>query len=466
MRRTRFMSLFFLVLAVSFLFLPEFRQGLFIPQLARSLDSSGDWSVAFSRQIAAITRDARQQQDPRILAFAALHAADAAESDRLASQAVSRDPSLTWIYYRMADRHHKTPYPAAWMAKLKAWDPENAVPHLWEAGQIFEAKKLSAYSSNKPEALAELAKQAEWREVMARAFAAPKYDNYLRQDFELHRNLMGRYGISDPFTVAFPLITYPIPNLLNLRSYSNLVLGKLGKEAEDAGRTQEAMNHYWSVARFTERILLDGTTLIEIFIAARLQEDSYGRLAPLLRKTGREQEAGTLEFVVLLRKQFIESTYRGKDPLSHSANYDWAALVVLVSIGLVYMFAVITFMCLVYVNAKRWVRPEKKGRLYQFFTTAENYMPILLFAACLALYVSYYPYARNFQYYMTATGRVTDFESLFYNTLPIPGLFYGHQGVPLGNPFVPYAWYALGGIALVVALALVTRRREPSGSET
>jgi len=86
-------------------------------------------------------------------------------------------------------------------------------------------------------------------------------------------------------------------------------------------------------------------------------------------------------------------------------------------------------------------------------------MPVLLFLACAGLYLSYYPYAQNFHHYMTATGEIHDFEPLFFNVFPNYGAPPGHNALPVGNPFRPYAWYALVGLILAVLAAIPYHRR-------
>jgi hypothetical protein len=99
------------------------------------------------------------------------------------------------------------------------------------------------------------------------------------------------------------------------------------------------------------------------------------------------------------------------------------------------------------------------GRLYQLAIIGQNYAPVLLFLVCLSLYISYYPYAQNFKHYMTATGETYGLEPFFYNVFPTLGSVPGAIELPAGNPFRPYVWYALAGVALVVLLRLLSRRR-------
>jgi hypothetical protein len=152
----------------------------------------------------------------------------------------------------------------------------------------------------------------------------------------------------------------------------------------------------------------------------------------------------------------------GKDPLAQSSNYNWGALTVHFFAALTSVFGIITLLIVLYVNAKRWVRPEKKGQLYQMLTGAENYVPIMLFLSCLGLYVSYYPYAQNFHHYMSATGEIHDFEPLFFNVLPNFFGPPGKVGLPVEDPFLPYIWYALAGLGLVVLVPRLFGRRASS----
>lgn len=450
MRKTRFMSLFFLVLGLAFFFVSEFRQALQVPAVRRQLEMG-----VFKVGPAALVRDAEQEGDARTLAFVALNSPDQEERARLAGQAVSLDPSLTWIYYWLATRNPRPAQAREWTDQLQAWDPENAIPYLLEAELLREERKDDWPGWGELDAWAE---ETEWRQAMEKAFAAPRYDSYINRWFELQRSLLREQEWDDPLSMIAGLAGYPIPSLLNVLAYGNLQVDKLGKEAEEAGRLREAEQHYWAVAHFGERMQLGGRSFIDQAIALAQRIKAYEALAPLLRRTGREDEAASLEHATERLEQ-VKARWRGKDPLTHSSHYDWSALMVYISAGLVVIFGGLTLVSLLYVNAKRWIRREKKGRVYQLFTILENYAPVLFFVACLALYVAYYPYARNYEYYMTASGEIYNFEPFIFNSFPLYGLSPFAEYLPLENPFQPYIWYALGGVALVVVLMLVSRRR-------
>lgn len=464
MRRTRFMSLLFLALALAFFCVPEFRQSFHVPMF--SLGES-EWLMRAGSvdpgRLETWAREAEQQRDAPTLAFVALRHPAEQERARLADAAVALDSSLTWIYWNPPQRPLDPKLVEEQIARLKAWDPDNAIPYLYEAEQIFARQIQSRLrGGNESEVLG---KESAWRELMAKAFAAPRYDPYTTRRFEVERALFRRHGLDKPVFVLASLAAYPLPYWYNLRAYGKLFVLKLGEEAERAGRQPEALGHYWTVAHFGERLNLQGRSLIEKLQGEYLQSEAYPRIVPLLRRMGRTDEAASVEYA-LQQLQQQKAIRSGKEPLAQSTNFYWAALLVHVFLGLVVVFGLLTALCIGYVNAKRWVRPEKKGRLFGFFLAAENYACVLLFLSCLSLYVSYYPYARNFRHYMSAIGESHHFEPFFYNVLPSYTLVWNPTDLLIENPFRSYAWYALGAVVLACLFALVTRPRAPAPPPT
>jgi hypothetical protein len=398
---------------------------------------------------------AREHRDAKTLAFAAMQSPGGEkELLGLAGEAVALDPQFTWIYpnvylrLRLNDKGLNTPVQARQlMVKLQAWDPDNALPYLHEGEILF----FRINASHQPPNLDELAKETEWRSVMEKAFAAPRYDSYAQREFDLERSWLIEHNMAKPTTMFLMVANSPIPNLLNIKTYSNLLTQKLGKEAEDTGNLPEAMDYYWKAAHMGEKIRLGGRSLIAELIGINIQKNAYQRLIPVLRRTGHADQAASLQFVLDQTQQYLDSR-SGKDPLTQSLNYSWAALLVGVFDALVLSFGVLTVLSLVYVNAKRWVQKREQGRLYQLVSGAQLYLPILLFLACLGLYLSYYPFAQNFHHYMTAPGQFYDLEPFPYNVIPSTDLTRGSTGLPIGNPFRPYVWFALAGM-LIVALA-------------
>jgi hypothetical protein len=462
MRRTRFMSVLFLVLAASYFAMPQFRQAIETPWLMRRIEN-GDFDSLRISQAQQWKADAESHHDAHLLAFIALSTDDMREATRLADLAVAADPKYAWVYYHVfgRDNRRKLPETLALAKKIQAFDPDNAVGYLMEAEHVRESngsftKLLVPTKASYEERFA----QTEWRELMQKAYAAKKYDSYSIARFDLERHVLHEKGLDNPIRVALSLATYPIPNLLNIREYANLRTNYQGKNAADAGNSKEALDHYWAVARFGERMQLGSNLIIEQVIATSVQEIAYKPLMDLLRKTGETQSADSIQY----SSDFLQRRtdfFRGKDILSQSATYTWNAILVNVFLGLTMAFAALTVLSILYVNVKRMWRAHKKGSLYGGITIAENYFPILLFIFSTGLYISYYPYARNFQHYMTAAGEMHDLESVFYNTISLPVVMPRFLQLSVGNPFVPYVWYALGAIAIVVAAQFLVPERKP-----
>ncbi len=459
MKQIRSMSLLFLVLALAFFLVPEFRQGLQAP-LAASDD--GMWLERLARiapeKLGRMAAAAEQQHDVETLAFVALRAKDGEERFRLAGRAASLDRAYTWLHWNQGDKEAADPHWDERRAKLQAWDADNAIVHLFVADRIHSQRNLKRFPSNDPPT-ADLAGETEWRGAMARVFSAPRYDSYVRRRFQLERAVFRRHGLDQPLNVIGSMASYSLPNLQSIRQYAALMVS-LGREAEKAGRVQEALGSYWVVARFGEIMEVQGAVLIEKLVGASLKYKAYEVLAPALKAAGRGDEAMALDHSMRLQRH--QSDVRsGRDPLAQSSNYHWSVLMVHFFAGLVLLFSALTLLTIAYLSAAGPLNLKRDGGVYRLCLAAQNYAPMMLFLACLALYTSYYPYSQNFRHYMTAAGEISDFEPFFYNAFPTFGGVPGRSQIPLGNPFALYGWFAAAGVALMLAFSGLRRRRGP-----
>jgi hypothetical protein len=466
------MSLLFLLLSAAFFLLPQFRQAMLLPFIYESVENlrPAPFATIPAEKLHAWAREGESQRDAPTLAFVALRTRDAKEGARLADLAVSLDPKLGWIYHSMISvtGERKSKQSLEWARKLQQFDPENAIGYLQEAEHFRENSEVFSRSQNlaQPEWDKRL-QQTAWRAAMEKAFAAPRYDGYNLRRFLLERTFMRDRGMATPMRLVYSIASYPIPNLLNIREYANLVVLKLGKDAENAKRTKEALEHYWKVAHFGERMQLGpGASLIEQLMAMAVQRIAYVPLAALLRSSGQGDAAATLDYIDAEMKRRTEAL-AGRDLLALTSNAMWNGLLVAIFVALVVILGAATLLSVAFVNLKRWFRKDKQGVTYATVTTAENYLPVGWFIVCLGLYISYYPYARNFQHYMVAFGDMNNLESVVFNSLALPWAFLPGQQLPLGNPFLPYAWYALGALVLAVVLAFAGGRPpKPAGGTT
>ncbi len=498
MRRTRFMSWFFLVLSLAFFMVRDFRYALEAPLADYYWQSQLSFAVLMegtpppsrlenlytlqryvtTEKLIALADQAVRAGDSDFVAFAALNLPPSeTQTDglRLADSAVRANPKLTWIYFFLgtralyADRRSQNPdsiYDSLdeRANALIAFDPGNTVPHLFKA-QMIQARRGKSWPSftpykkgpADPEYLNALAQETEWRKEMDAAFAAPRYESYYNQNFDLLRRVLLQRHWDHPAVVVTLFETVPIPNLLWLRTYANLLVLKFGVEAEGKGRLNEAIDFYRRTDSFANRVRLQAPTLIERLIAVACQLIAHERLIPALKKAGKQTEADLLTYE---DQQTKEDLKRNRFIYGGNTHEDWSVLLVCISAGLVVAFALLTVLLVLYVNAKRWIRADKKGRLFEFLTTAENYAPILLFASCLSLYLNFVPYARDFNYYMTTTNQYSTFPPQFNAYLyPQFDVMSNSHLVP-ANAFMDYVPYALAGLLILTIVTAVSLLRK------
>jgi hypothetical protein len=465
------MTLFFLALSVAFFFVQDFRWGLCSQSLFFLEGGEGSPARRFAQlclaseeDFSALGQTAEQSGDAALLAFAALHpgsAGDAARA-RWADRAVAKDPQYTWLYYHLASgKMFDAGEPAVaaqlapWVDKGLAADPDNAAVWLQRA-ELLRAqtkdwpKRTGPVLTPDSPLFQGLAAQTEWLAAMERAYAAPRYDTYVQKRFELERAVLRQHGLASPSVMLFFVSSYPIPNLLNVREYADFRVKQLGAKAEQARRLDDALAHYRTVVAFGKRMRVSGLSLIEELIGMAVELIGSEPLLPALQKAGRAHEAALVE-LERADLQRARTRIRGEDPIALTSNYYWSALSVLMSGMAVVLFGALTLLCVLYVNLKQWIRRQKRGRIYQLMTVAENYLPVLLFLSCAALYLTFRPYATNFHYYMTATGQITGLEPFFTNVFPNPIVLPRGYYLPVEEPFGAYLWWALGfGLAAVI----------------
>jgi tetratricopeptide (TPR) repeat protein len=484
MRRTRFMSWIFLVLSLAFFRVHDFRAALEAPLISLLPDYSkvvapevygnpgplgGLWKLyTLDRYVSAAQLDRMAQEaelrgDSQFMAFAALHLPAKEQGDhvfRFADRAVAMDPKLTWLYVCLLDRFHDEVGTAdlakqvgARIDKLLAWDADNSVPYLLRAQliRVSAGKGWTAVSKDPARIRALLEQHLEWQREMKRAFARPRYETYALQRFALERKIMREHGWDHPLVLLMETgkIGYPV---FDTREYATniLVLG-IGAHAEAMGEVEKALNNYRQAARFGEIMRLQGHTYIEQLLGMANQRSAYLLMVPALEKAGQKSEAATIDYA---NKQALnELNVHWKDPLDQTSNYGWAALVMSLFAGLVWVFFLASLVSVTYVNAKRWIRREKKGRLYQVMTVGENYAPLLLFISSLVVALSYAPYAQNYSDYMDQaelSGKLNLWENIFPNF----GMLY-RPNLPLQDPYPGYFSFVLVSFLLLGLVALL-----------
>lgn len=446
-----------LLLSLALIAVSGFRQALFtisVP-IETNLGQDGFFST---RTLARIERQGIAQGDARTLAFVALHHPDTNEAANAAEKAIALDSRLTWISARFARAYPLEHNPAPWIARLQAWDPDNAFPYLLQAGAFFDRGPFAGWMSRPSlELRRALLAEPDFRLPMRKAFAAPKYDSYAAQSFELDRAVLQQQGWDRPDMLMFAEASRPIPNLFVIRTYAEYLVKDLGGSAVKAGQDEEAAAQYRSVAQFGAR-MQRASTDIERLIAMTVRQISYEHLLPLLRHQGRTEEAALLESELAdLHEAFgLSREYRSIEGAASRA-----ATLVLISGVAVLVFALAALAWLGSLILLRW--KENASNLLNRFASVAGIAPPLLLFASLSLYGAYYPYQRHIGQFKSA-GQVSRDLGPFWGALaelwmPQPQF----PGIGLTMMIWPTVWCIVVGVIGTIILRWVASRRESDG---
>jgi hypothetical protein len=411
---------------------------LFVPDLRQALSVTfSSWQAEFVPRDETATweklgREAEARGDAEAMAFVAMRLPDVNgdrfdEAVSLAEHAVSKDPSLTWTYYFLAQRKSDTrfrgaPHPEL-TQNLEEWDPKNAVPYLAEADAIASAHSNDPQwrvwpniNSPKPEDVARLrGRDPRWLELMGRAFAALTYDAYFDRRLDLDLRVMQRLGMVDPQrAVNAYIFGRRLPNIMNWREYASLRVGQ-GEEAERSGQWEHAASEYWAVAQFGQRVCLGRRSSVDIeqFTARDLQEASFRHLQPVLLKLGHVQEAQTVAYAAQLqRSENDEARALGRAEWQRFFTFSLLSGMVVHLCAIVFEASVLVMAILLLAFAL--------NRAPRFVRLGLTYAPLLLVASATGLLCTYHPYAESYRSYL-ANPLAQDRGSIF-NVLAVAGV--------------------------------------------
>lgn len=456
------MSWLFLALSVGFFFMQDFRWGLAFPLLQVQSQETNLSAIAAigPSELRALGDRARAAGDADGLAFAALYSpsTDAADAMSLADAAVIKDPAKGWLYCHVAQRYleenHDGPAVDEMAKKAADYDPDNAMTHLLAAAIVrartkdwpMFAKEKDRYPTEK------LAGQKEWLAAMERTYAAGRYDNYGVARFLMERKVLQKEGWAQPGILLRMMVNYPLPSLFNVRQYANYKLQVAADRNAKGSHDAELVHDGYEVYRFGHLMENGAATIIEEMIGRAVQNIAYQPLHDALRRQKNEDAVVALN-LDHQRAQIMNSEFR--HVLNQRSNSLWSGMVLMVCAALTVVFALCTLLCLAYVNAKRWIRPDKQGRIFHAVTMAENYVPILLFLSAYTLFMFYVPYASNFRAYMAAEGEMRSLQPLYENVYPLIGADpYGATPI---HPFGGYLYWVIVCF-LAVGGAILMRR--------
>jgi hypothetical protein len=449
-----------LVLALVSCMLPGMRQGM--------IAVFDTWNLYHSSfgpaQLEKMGREAEQSHDATTLALVAMRLPmDSREKDHWADLAVSWDPSLTWIYFQMEsptvlveDVH---PISSERIAQLQSWDPANAVPYLMEGEQAFRdfERNLPSPSSWNPSVYGkediELAKDQKWVAAMDKAFQAAHFNDYHDARFDLNLAVQRKLAMNRPIDLALSAAGSRVPNLLNVRAYSKLLIHR-GMQREAAGDNSGAAEDYWRVAHFGQRMQLESQPDgIERLIAIAIIQNSFEKLKNLFDKNGRADEARYAAFEldnVRAAGVGIRDDNRRVSQASRLAA--WSALMIHFSGALILVTALFSCLSVLWLALRFG---DATGSLLASRRRAcaiGRIAPVLLVFSIVLFYTNYFPYLRSFN--DASPQNAQSLTRTFYGLLQVP--FSISQAWTYGRGAV-YFWTGALVVGCLSVLILVIR---------
>jgi hypothetical protein len=448
--------------AASLLFFaaPTFRQAfqLSVTQwqsLAESVVGSYHYRDPLPR-LAELAARARQNHDAGTMAFVAIHRRSQPDSAALADEAVRLDPQLTWIYAVVAAGNLPRPEAENWIAALKQFDPNNAVPYLFQAEVAQSKATEESRSVFKP-----YLNDPAWLNAMAAAFASSKVDTYGERVKDLDRKVALLQKISDPYEaqIEYFLTFGLLPGMGSPTDYVRLLV-KSGDELAAGGDYSGAEKQYRLAAHFGDMVQAAQRPGADSFrapaFAATLLEDPYHHLAALYAKQGnRTQSEYFLDQLGVILHQRLSATNALRAAFSGTSAERWNADILgLAGIVLFFCGALIPICVIVTIVKSRSMRPSKL-RVSRAMAALGWSAFAGLFVSTVALYFSYRPYAQIVRDYLR-DGDSTRLPTLnaFLSHLNYEQAPPAHQTLYSLWDFPTYFW--AGVIALCAIALLIT----------
>jgi hypothetical protein len=402
-----------------------------------------------------MAREAEANHDAKTLAFVAPRLGNLQENARAVNEAVEMDPSLAWTYVRGSDSRfvfNHIPQSGNWMPKLEAYDPNNAVVYLTEAG-IRESEIL--WQSNYQESQSKVLSDPQWRAAMEKAFAAPKYDSYYDRAIALQQYELKAHNLTEPQDVARGITEYYSSGVFAAQKYSEYLL-RQAKEAQEEGEIATASRLAWSVAQFADRARANmhndaarGTTEGMLYSASVI-------LIPLETAAGHTETAKLLT----IEKEGYEKKLAARVP--YRTPYIYRPLnatgIALQFAGLgIVLFGGLILLSIAFLLVARFAQALREGAFYRWACNCGRFGPAGFAAAIVLMAALYAPYLVHLQDFLAGardTGTLQSLAEMASFISATPALILNPMNVP-AHHF--YFWTLLLAASIIAGVLFLTR---------
>lgn len=340
---------------------------------------------------------------------------------------------------------------AHWLARLQAWDPNNAAIYALE-GSYSRPQGLAGWNAKLDRNI--LANSPRWLNAMDKAYSATSYDTYLSRRTVLDRDVMRRYRLVEPDEMFMGIMSYPLMQFSELNLYEKDFLLHTGDDFESRGDFKHAEANYWKAERLGELIQLRGDTDFEKALATHMQLNAEPRLETAFEKIGDFTGAKLIAYQIAVLRQAKSRriAQNRQDTWSRESRFFDASMVQL-SLVVMGLSLLLIISWGGYFAVRRALRPTKAVRLDMFFLRTGILGAIFLFISSTAMYFSYAPYAKALETYLADPDPARTRDALLR--------FWALQNMPsslLQTPFVGiYFWCAVIAMGSAIIAWILVR---------
>lgn len=248
---------------------------------------------------------------------------------------------------------------------------------------------------------------------MERASAAPRYDSYFQRHYQLARTVWNRERNLPATIVLYGMWQHAFPNLLNIRTYSEIEI-TAAQKAREAGNSKRAESLLVGVDAFGTRMADANGPEIEKMIGLGIARNANKELAKLYQASGSTEDA---QRVVKRLAQIEGQVQEIRLAVNLSRNARAKAFrteAVFVqgfgTLSVLAGFATLAGILLLELCPGRFRNANTIWR--KAVCWAADYAPATLLVACGAFLVSFLPFQSAFEEYRTSSFLLSDEQVL------------------------------------------------------
>jgi len=436
---------------------------------------SSRWPDVRRLQILAEENLQQKNPDPQLLAFASLLYSDEQKRLAFADAAIHADPSLAWIDFQNAilpwdDTTKQHTLSAERIDRMLAADPGNGVLHLLRAESISLAyQRKDAQADPNANRIASWGKRAfrdaGWLAAMDATFKAQYYDAYDAKLFQLSREVVQRYSVSEPPVPASVLSRSPLDQYQAIRTYANVLLAR-AMDAQRSGDIQSAIADCTLILDFAQHVRAANLYKLEAWMANDIESRAYPVLQSVYESSGRGSEAAGIAARIQENRAQRAAFSSTLAHFSRRVSRPWsqaerAVLFMQGSVLAIWILLPVSSASVILL----WFFGRRlrvtAGVLHCRLCVFSDWCPVLLVAASAVLFIVYAPHHHAYREILgspLSPASYQDFANTAYAPFALPPSVRAAMGSLCGPHGRFLVWCALTAVLVVLCVVLVRRQ--------